>query len=285
MRSSDRVTRAERRVQHKIVSRQKLTDRDKRVIQQRVLKNIQRAGFRGADIPGGAQIVPVAGVTDMNSNAVVGLMNSMASSMANKGGMSAPNFNGTPAGSAVRNIMGANLPQRSYDFYHVETTGINQIWSGTVTWAIENKKDLDETQADMAATGGGSAGHSTGQSSTTTTGGSAEAGGSVGGHEGAAGGSAKGGVSGSTATTSSSGTTVTGKSETGATTKDKVKREQADLYANVFMKTEADADWTSYINPLMWGVHLGDAISPTAPKEDSVRCGTIVFQSSGGFAK
>lgn len=275
MRSADRLTRAERAVQKKIVSRQKLTEKDKRVVQRRAVKNLQR---RGRALPSGARIVE--GGDGPSSGPVIDLMDSMAASMWGQAG----SFRGTEADDQVTNAIEGNPAfGGTISFHYAQTRGFNVNWSGTVHLGIGTETVLSSGEGTVTRTAGGSRGseHRRDQSTTDSAGVSGEA--SAGGHEGKAGG--KVGATGGTSSTSSRGTTTSAGRTGGSSveTEEILERRAAPVIAEVTMRMELDISGSDWINPFKWGMALGEAIEPVQDRTQQTECGIVHFEVSLGF--
>jgi hypothetical protein len=265
-----KLNSAEKAVQRKLDSGRALSQDDKKVIQARLLRALQR---RGTTIPG--PVVSSAG----DPEAVLNKLHSMAQGM----WRNAPDFHGTSVESTVQGMMGnATLPRKSGSFFFANTAGINMNWSGQISLTVENPQATTAGTGSNAVGGGGSATTNTGQSSSTTD--SASATGSVTPNKdnGGPGGSATAGTSTTTGTTS--GTADTSNGTTTQTSNDRLQRYRGTLVANLSLRAEMPMSGSDYVNPFKWGMAIGQEMAPIAPRSDSVNCGTVEYQVSSGFA-
>jgi hypothetical protein len=269
MLQDEKLNSTEKAVQRKLDSGRALSHDDKKVIQARLSRVLQR---RGTTIPG--PVVSSAGDPD----AVLNKLNSMAQGM----WRNAPDFHGTSVESTVQGMLGSStLPRKSGSFFFANTSGINMNWSGQISLTVENPHSTSAGTGSNALGGGGSATTNTGQSSSTTD--SASATGSVTpGKDGGAGGSATAGTSTTTGTTS--GTADTSNGTTTHTSNDSLQRYSGTLVANLSLRAEMPMSGSDYVNPFKWGMAIGQEIAPIAPRSDSVNCGTVEYQVSSGFA-
>jgi hypothetical protein len=281
MRSADRLTRAERVAAKKVAQKQKLTKKDKGVVQRRMIKNLQR---RGKPIPAGALPVPTA-ANSVSGDPAVRKLSELAGQLYGGG----RNFEGTPVATQVRNAIETNnLQPREIPINFYDDEGLNKIWTGNVRIRMENERPVEQGgrgTGTVTGAGGGTGGYSSGTSTSQTDTAGVSAEGSAGGHEGAAGGKVGGSASTSTTTGSSTGTTGTGSATTGGgASADTIQRYECTIVADITLRVEADFSGTDYINPFKWGFSgVFNAFKQESASGD-VALGQWTYQVSAGIA-
>lgn len=158
-----------------------------------------------------------------------------------------------------------------------ETEGINFDWNVSISWRINNVREVGEgSTTQVTRGGGGSSTVSSGTSSSTTD--SGKLSGGVGGHEGAPSAGVEVGTSSTQGTSNSQGSTLQGGvSRQG---NERAQSYTAGLVAMITVSGSANFSGSDYVNPFKWGTSIGSEITTNGPKSGSYVAGTIDYQDS-----
>ena len=158
-----------------------------------------------------------------------------------------------------------------------ETEGINFDWHVSISWRINNVREVGGgSTSQVTRGGGGSTTVSSGTSSSSTDSGKITGG--VGGHEGAPSGGVEVGTSSTQGSSNSQGATLQGGvSRQG---NERAQSYTAGLVAQITVSGSANFSGSDYINPFKWGTSLGSELTTNGPQSGAYVAGTIDYQDS-----
>jgi hypothetical protein len=270
------LTSAEKVVQRKVERGEQLSRSEKKVIQARLAKAIQR---RGTTIPGAI----------VSSQGDAGAVVALADQLRAKANPHVDSIAGSPIQAGIEEMLGNTmLPRKTATFYQPSTAaGLQFTTTCTVNLAVENP----QAQQGPGGTGvvgntlgtGGSAQSSSGQSSSSTS--TTTVGASTAPPEKQGGTSTSASSSSSTTTGNTSGTQDTNNSTSSMASSDTAQRMTGNLVANVTVKVDRpETSGLDYINPFHWEGNALNAMTNNGPQMDSVACGTVTYQVSTGIS-
>ncbi|MBL1203246.1 MAG: DUF4157 domain-containing protein [Nostoc sp. GBBB01] len=252
-------------------------------------KPIQRDGM---NIPGGATIETVNG----NTSAVISLLDQKAIiALDNMPGARPPDFS-RYIDRIDQVLSDTSLSDTNIPINFVETTGVNVYWRGYIRFRLGEPQPLSGGGSAATTRGFGGSTTSSTETSTSTTD-SAKATASGGSTSGTKSGEAgKGGETstGSSGTVGSEVSTTTSRSDkyTDSTTSSRggttnmtnnMQRFMAPLIAEISLNPELDVQGSDYVNPLKWGMFIGESIRPMKRVSGSVNCGSVTYYTSNGI--
>ncbi|MDZ8109248.1 MAG: DUF4157 domain-containing protein [Nostoc sp. DedQUE12a] len=251
-------------------------------------KPIQRDGM---NIPGGATIETVNG----NTSAVISLLEKKA---VEAGGGFGSRADFSRYSDRIDQVLSdTTLSDTNIPIDFVETAGVNVHWRGNIRFKMGTPKPVQGGGSAATTRGfGGSTTSATETSTSTTDSAKATAsGGSTSGTK--SGDAAKGGetstggsgsVGGEASTTTSRSdkfTDSTTSSRAGSTNMtNNMERFVAPLIAEISLNPELDVQGSDYINPVKWGMYIGEGVDPMKKASGSVECGTVTYYISSGIA-
>ncbi|MBD2680986.1 MULTISPECIES: DUF4157 domain-containing protein [Nostoc] len=252
-------------------------------------KPIQRDGM---NIPGGATIETVNG----NTSAVISLLDQKAIiALDNMPGARPPDFS-RYIDRIDQVLSDTSLSDTNIPIDFVETTGVNVYWRGYIRFRLGEPQPLSGGGSAGTTRGfGGSTTSSTETSTSTTDSAKATAsGGSTSGTksgdptkggETSTGGSGSVGGEASTTTSRSDKFTDGTTSSRGGTTNmtNNMQRFMAPLIAEISLNPELDVQGSDYVNPLKWGMFIGEGIRPMKRVSGTVSCGNVTYYTSNGI--
>ena len=174
---TDRVTGEEKRVARKMKAAQMLNTRDKRVVQRRVAKNIQR--IRGQPWPNNPRVPP--GGIALDQEPIRQALDECANEIFSNS-WPAPLSTAPGAQLLYMQLMLAQAGVTSFQQSISDTRGKNRDYDINVSLRIDGDQVVSQGQGQVGTTGGVTGGqqNTTGTSTTNTIGGSVTAGGQTG---------------------------------------------------------------------------------------------------------
>ena len=243
----------------------------------------------GEAIPGTVQMENVS----VDPSAIVSLLQNLA--VQSGGGFGENADFAANAGPLIEQAIGANLNPRSVGSSFTETRGANCNWNWRVSFRMLAPVPMPTGHGtgSVQRTGGGSGTVGTQVTDSTTdsakitgsgTGSSGMSSGSGGGPSSSSGGTVGAELGTSSTHSEQNSTSITTQGTQAGSMTNNLVRYMALLVVDAQVSGELDTSGSDYVNPLKWGMYLGEAIDSMERASGWIFAGNIQFYRSEGIA-
>jgi hypothetical protein len=244
----------------------------------------------GDSIPNTLQLENI----NVPSDVIVGLLQSLAIQSGGGFGRNADFGGSGRAAPLIESAIQNKLTPRSVSGEFIETNGANCKWNWRVTFRTLAPVPMPGSGTGTVQNTTGGTGTVSNQTTTSTTdsakitgsgtGTSGTSAGSGGGASSSSGGTVGAELGTSTTRTDQNSTTIANQNGTTVSTTNNMMRYMACVVVDAQVSGELDTSGTDYINPLKWGMYLGEAIDSMERASAELIVGTVEYYRSEGIA-